>query len=349
MHLIRMYSRADMTKGHGVLTAHDEQVALVKNYLSDDFKVIENGRLFCPIQHFHTINPEFLIQAWIGRLKGSKNVGYVHFLPETLKNSIHFPWPIQQLFYKYVLFFYRQMDALVTVNPYFINVLESYGIPRSKVTYIPNVVSSKRFFSLPSHEKLKTRGYFNLRPDSFTVLCAGQLQKRKGVLDFIEMADALPHIQFVWAGDFSFGRISSDYEMIRKVVEHPPKNVTFLGLVDHSQMNLLYNACDMMMLPSYEELFPMTVLEAMSCHLPILVRHLDIYDNILFDFVQYASTTSTFVQYIKRLSTDKAFYSQCSQQAARGSQTYNEPSIAAMWRSYYTKIICNCSEASKIS
>ena len=45
-------------------------------------------------------------------------------------------------------------------------------------------------------------------------------------------------------------------------------------------MNYLYNACDMMMLPSYEELFPMTVLEAMQCEIPILVRDLELYDEI---------------------------------------------------------------------
>ena len=230
------------------------------------------------------------------------------------------------------------MDSLVTVNPYFIDVLEKYGIPRSRITYIPNVVSSKRFYALPSSDCLKARAYFNIEPNVFTVLCAGQLQKRKGVLDFIQIADALPHIQFIWAGDFSFGKISSDYDLIKKAVADPPKNVKFLGLVDHNKMNLLYNACDMMLLPSYEELFPMTILEAMNCHKPILVRHLDIYDNILFDYVQYANTNDDFVHYIKRLSEDKQFYKQCSEKASSGSTKYNEPSIAAMWLKYYNSL-----------
>ena len=37
-------------------------------------------------------------------------------------------------------------------------------------------------------------------------------------------------------------------------------------------------------LPSYEELFPMCILEAMCVNLPVLTRDLDIYNGILFDF-----------------------------------------------------------------
>ncbi len=395
MYTIRMYSKADMAKGHGVLSAHDEQVSLVQNYLKKDFHVVEGGCEACDINHYHTINPEFLFSVFRGRNHGSHNVGYVHFVPETLENSIRLPKPIQWLYYKYVLFFYRQMDSLVTVNPYFIDLLEEkyhiprnkvtyipnvvsakrfypmnwvekakareefrlpkdkfivlcavnpyfidlleekYHIPRNKVTYIPNVVSAKRFYPMNWVEKAKAREEFRLPKDKFIVLCAGQLQKRKGVMDFIEIAKSMPDLHFVWAGDFSFGKISQDYEKIKEIVATPPKNVTFLGLVDHDKMNLLYNACNIMLLPSYEELFPMTVLEAMSCQIPILVRKLDIYDNILFDYVQYADTNEEFISSIRRLSEDLWFYDHCCDCSKKGSEKYSEEAVAFAWQSYY--------------
>lgn len=336
---IHMYSKADMTMGHGVLSAHDEQVTLVKNYLKNDFKVIENTIEQCQINHFHTINPEFLFKAFIGKFKGIRNVGYVHFLPETLKNSIQLPKPIQWLFYKYVLFFYRQMDTLVTVNPYFIDVLENYGISRNKVTYIPNVVSAKTFFPMTARDKFKARLHFHLPKRGFIVLCVGQLQKRKGVLDFIQIAIQMPEVHFVWAGDFSFGKISKDYDLIKDAVAKPPANVSFLGLVAHEHMNLLYNACDILLLPSYEELFPMTVLEAMSCHLPILVRKLDIYNNILFNYVQYAKTTNEFTRCIQKLTESKDFYQQCCHNSENGSSMYNETAVANAWKKYYYSVL----------
>lgn len=338
MYTIRMYSKADMAQGHGVLSAYEEQKSLVKRYLSDEFKVIERGNGKCTLNHFHTINPGFLIQAWKGKMRGTKNIGYVHFLPETLKNSIHLPRPIQWLFYKYVLFFYRNMDVLVTVNPYFVDVLEKkYHFQREKIKYIPNMVSSKNFFPLnpTPNGKRELRRHFHLQQNAFTVLCVGQLQQRKGVLDFIEIAKKMPEVQFVWAGDFSFGRISKDYDQIREAVAAPPANVIFLGLVKRSEMNYLYNACDIMMLPSYEELFPMTVLEAMQCEIPILVRDLELYDDILFNYVQYADSVEEFIMYIQKLAREKKFYKYCCECAALGADEYSEERVAGKWREYY--------------
>ena len=62
----------------------------------------------------------------------------------------------------------------------------------------------------------------------------------------------------MWAGGFSFGKISEGYEEIREAMKHAPKNIKFLGIVDREKMNEVYNMADVMFLPSYEELFPMT-------------------------------------------------------------------------------------------
>lgn len=101
----------------------------------------------------------------------------------------HFPAQIcQEYFYKYMLSFYKRMDYLVTVNPVFIDKLAEYGISKEKITYIPNVVSEKNFYPLKEEAKRKIRKKYGIRPEAFTVLCAGQLQKRKGIFDFLDVA-----------------------------------------------------------------------------------------------------------------------------------------------------------------
>ena len=43
-----------------------------------------------------------------------------------------------------------------------------------------------------------------LSENQFVVVGAGQVQKRKGIDDFITLAEELPDITFIWAGGFSF-------------------------------------------------------------------------------------------------------------------------------------------------
>lgn len=92
------------------------------------------------------------------------------------------------------------MDKLIVVNPSFIPKLVECGIPAEKIEYIPNFVDDKQFYPMPQDERLKARQAFGLDTEKFTVLCAGQMQKRKGFLDFLETARRCPDMQFVWAG-----------------------------------------------------------------------------------------------------------------------------------------------------
>ena len=59
-----------LVKGHGVLSAHDEQVALVRDMLGDSFEVMENARGTSDITHYHSINPEFLAGVPFHKKKG---------------------------------------------------------------------------------------------------------------------------------------------------------------------------------------------------------------------------------------------------------------------------------------
>ena len=223
--------------------------------------------------HYHTINPEFYAMRQLSRGR-SVSVGYVHFLPETLDKSLKLPDHIRDIFYRYVIRFYKSMDYLVTVNPYFIGELEKYGISREKVTYIPNFVSEEQFYPLPPEEKAALREKYGIPEGKFIVFCAGLLQRRKGFFDYIELARRMPDVLFLWAGSLAFGLISDGHDEIKAILENPPENFRLLGLVERERMNELYNLTDLMLLPSFEELFPMTILEAMNCHAPILLRDL---------------------------------------------------------------------------
>lgn len=337
MKTINMLSSADKVKGQGVGSAYLEQVQLIEDSFPNEFTVYRNKFKFCNIMHYHTLDFLFLLSLPFAKRKGC-TVGYVHFLPETMEDSLRLPPLIKKIFYSYMIFFYKSMDRLVTVNPCFIPRLERYGIPAEKVTYIPNFVSDKRFYRLPDERKIKLREKYGLDKDKFTVVCAGQLQIRKGIFDFIKIAESMPHMQFVWAGGFSFGKLMDGYDEIKKIVDNPPENVHFLGIVPREDMNEVYNLADVMFLPSFEELFPMTILESMNCGIPILLRDLELYEDILFDFYLKGHDIDEFKSHLEQLSTDKDFYNTSSERSHQGSVFYSRSHVAAMWRSFYNSV-----------
>lgn len=335
-----MMSSATKVKGQGVGSAYLEQVKLVREGLADSFDVHDNapiGKVKADITHYHTIDLKF----YLGRRQAAKNgitLGYVHMLPETVENSLRLPRFAKKIFYRYMIKFYKKMDRLVTVNPYFIGELERYGVDRELVSYIPNFVSTDGFFPMSADEKRKAKEKFGVPADRFTVVSAGQLQKRKGAFDFLEMARRLPDVNFVWAGGFSFGKITDGYKELSAAMENPPPNVYFLGIVDRSEMNSIYNMADVMLLASFEELFPMTILEAMCVNMPILLRDIDIYENILFDFYYKAVDVDGFVSVISKLQNDAEYYKTGTEMSKKGNLFYSKDKITQQWGDLYTSL-----------
>lgn len=321
---LNMLSRADMVKGQGVLSAYEEELRLISGRLdrihgdSGDFKlnISINDKTDGDITHIHTVNPEFFLRLPAIKSKGIA-VGSVHFLPETVDQSLHLPSVARQAFYSYLISFYKSMDRLVTVNPCFIPKLAAYGIDPQKVTFIPNYVSGSVFSPVDRRQVRELRSSWGLDPESFTVVCAGQLQTRKGVLEFAQIAKALPQMQFVWAGDFAFGGMSDGHKELEKLLHDHPGNLHFTGLIERAKMPQLYQLGDVMLLPSYDELFPMTVLEAMSCGKPILLRDLSLYQVILDGYYLKAADNRQFIAQLVQLSQDKAYYAQACAMSAQ--------------------------------
>lgn len=341
MPIINMLSAADSIKGQGVGSCYEEQVKLVNTGLKDKFEVKINSKKNTDIMHFHTINFSFFLRISSAKKHGCA-IGYVHFVPSTIDGSIKIPRVFRSIFYNYIIKFYNKMDYLVTVNPNFISILEEYNIDKSKVVYIPNFVSNEDFYSIKKEDLGEFYEKYNIPKDKFVVISAGQIQTRKGVKDFIEVAKKLPHVQFLWVGGFSFGGMTDGYKELKVIMENPPSNVIFTGIVDRSEMNSLYNMADLLFLPSYSELFPMTILEAMSTSLPLLLRDIDVYPNILFDYYAKSDSVDGFVKCITELMENKNLYEFYKSKSKEGSNFYSKENVLKFWDNFYTKAYNEC-------
>ena len=333
---INMLSKADSVEGQGVGSAYLEQVGLLKEGASDVFDIVINDKNDADIVHVHSINPNFYF-----KMKNTKGVSvcYVHFLPHTLDGSIKLPKPIFNIFKKYVIKFYNNADHLVVVNPIFIKDLEKYNIKREKITYIPNYVSKDNFYKKSKKEKDNIRSELGISKDSFVVLGVGQIQTRKGVLDFVSVAKSLPDITFVWCGGFSFGKITDGYDELKQVYENPPSNLKCLGIVPRDKMNDMFNMADLLFMPSYNELFPMAILEAVNIGIPLLLRDLDLYEDILFKKYLSGNNNDEFVLCIKKLSSDLKFYQKYSKLSDEISDYYSKENILKIWIKFYQDIL----------
>lgn len=333
---INMLSMADSVDGQGVGSAYLELMKLLKEDGKDDFEIYLNKGTKYDIIHAHTIEPRNYF-----KLKFSKNptVSYVHFLPNTLDGSIKLPKPIFNIFKKYVISFYKSADHIVVVNPIFKKDLVKAGLDENKITYIPNFVSKDQFFKKTDNEKKEIRKKYNIDEKAFVVLGAGQVQNRKGVLDFVEVAKMLPDVTFIWAGGFSFGAITDGHSELKKVMDNPPKNVKFLGIIPRSDMNDLFNASDVLFVPSYNELFPMTILEAVSTETPIILRDLELYEDILFKKYLKGSNNEEFKDLILKLKDDRKLYKEQIEIAKYISNFYSKDNVYKMWKEFYTSIL----------
>ena len=327
---LRILSQATSVPGQGVGTAYLEQLNLIKQ--SKRINILTKGKGIPDVYHVHTIN----FRYWLAMLSIRKpKVVYVHFLPSTLSSSIKLPKIFFGILKWYVKKFYQTASHLVVVNPIFIDPLVKMGIPRDKIEFIPNYVDEQKFITNQPIQIIRKTFDFK----RFTVLGVGQVQHRKGVLDFVEVAKKLPSIDFVWAGGFSFKGMTAGYEELKKVMDNPPGNVRFLGIIPREKMNELYHGCDLFFLPSFDELMPMSVLEAAVCDKPILLRDLELYEPVFFNHYLSAHNVDGFAKIIEQLSTNKEMYQQSLDHPRWLKNYYRQDAILKQWEDYYQEVI----------
>lgn len=331
---INILSKADSVPGQGVGSAYLEQTRLIEQIPFLDVKINASKGDF-DIVHIHSVNPSLRIQM----NKKHINVMYVHFLPNKNDGSLALPKLTNKIFSDYVNSMYKKADELVVVNPVFIDPLIELGIERERITYIPNFVDNSNFYKIEDNNKINDiKKKYDIPLDKFVVLGVGQVQTRKGVDDFIEVAKENPDKFFVWAGGFSFGIITDGYSRLKKIVDNPPDNVKFLGIVERESMNNIYNCANCLFMPSFIELFPMAILEASRVNLPIILRDVDLYKPILTDLYLKGNNIKEFSDVINSLNNDSNIYKTYQNKSHEISLIYSKENVSRLWGEYYQRI-----------
>lgn len=330
-----MLSEAQKVAAQGVGSVYLETVPMIKEKDSDLFEVYENSSSSnFDIYHIHTVNPKFF-----NRINSHHvNVMFVHFVPETLEGTLNIPGFAKKVFYKYLINFLKKCDELVVVNPMYAKGLVEMGVKESSITYIPNFVSDEMFHEISEEEKLKIRDEYKIPHDKFVVTSCGQLHQQKGVLDFAEVARKCPEFIFVWVGGFVFGKSSGGYKEIKELYDNPPENLIFTGIIDREKINKVFNAADVYFMPSYQEFFPMSILEACSSKKPLVLRDIECYEHIFKDQYLKGKDNDEFAERLRRLQKDKELFEKYKKLSYKIAVDNSKENVNKMWREYYVRI-----------
>ena len=95
---------------------------------------------------------------------------------------------------------------------------------------------------------------------------------------------------------------------------------------------------DILFLPSYQELFPVTLLECINVTKPFLVRDLTLYKDIFFSPYLVGHNNDEFSDIITKLSIDKDYYLKGESYSKEIKEFYSEKNVKKLWEDYYFRI-----------
>lgn len=127
------------------------------------------------------------------------------------------------------------------------------------IKIIPNGVDVRLFHPPIAENRRFLRQQFALKSDQPVLLFVGRFVEKKGLEVIRRLATMLPEWRFWLAGS---GPIAPDKWLLPNV--HVLKGRKGASLAE------LYQAADLLLIPSYGEGFPLVIQEAMACGLPVL-------------------------------------------------------------------------------
>lgn len=206
---------------------------------------------------------------------GKKVIMHGHSTEEDFRDSFIGSNLVSPLFKWYLCQFYKLADAIITPTAYSKSLLEAYGLKRP-VYAVSNGIDLDRY--VPDQTKEAAfRQYFGLTADQPVVMCAGLYFKRKGIEDFIKVAESLPEVRFIWFGETNKWVIPWS---VRRIVEkNHPANVTFAGYIKGDVFEGAMSGADAFFFPSKEETEGIVVLEALASRQHTVLRDIPVYQG----------------------------------------------------------------------
>jgi len=280
--------------GEGVSTSFSTCLELLRE--SNDIEVVVNSHGRGDVMHCHTYGPYFFLR---GLLYRGRRIHTSHVIPDSAKGALPCWKFLMPLFKWYMKRVYNYADVCIAISPMVEQAIKDLKA-NTKIVSIYNPILLDTWKRTPEL-RAKGREILGLKEGEFCVLGVGQLETRKGCVDFVHIAKEVPDAQFRWVGGRPFGIYTDGYFNINEEIEYASENTKFAGIFPLEVMPCLYAAADMFVFPSYQENCPLAPIEAAASGMPVIYRNLDEYKLLYKNEYLQADDNEGFVKWIRRL------------------------------------------------
>ncbi|HEM6289092.1 TPA: glycosyltransferase family 4 protein [Streptococcus suis] len=225
------------------------------------------------VVHINTYGPRSWLLLHAAKRRGKKVIMHGHSTKEDFQNSFIGSNFLAPFVGKYLASMYQKADFVITPSEYSKKLIQGYGVT-TPIIAVSNGIDLEKY---KKDEKKETvfREHFKISEGQPVVVCAGLYFRRKGIEDFVKVAEKMPHVRFIWLGSINKWLIPSN---IRKIVEGAhPSNVEFPGYFKGAVFQGAMSGADAFFFPSYEETEGIVVLEAFASHQHVVLRDIPVY------------------------------------------------------------------------
>jgi|SaaInl8_150m_RNA_FD_contig_111_5258_length_15109_multi_10_in_0_out_0_18 glycosyltransferase involved in cell wall biosynthesis len=188
------------------------------------------------------------------------------FHPVSLKKSRFKKFMAEKLYMNKA---YKNATCIQASSKKDLEYIQSYGIRNIPIAIIPNGINIKEKLNFNENLRLKL---LKLAKDKKIILSLSRLEEAKGIDILIESFYEVKRKNNK-SVLFIVGKGTDKYEekILHKIKEKNLENEIFLlGSMVGDDKNTIYDVADIFILPSFNESFPLTILEAARQKLPII-------------------------------------------------------------------------------
>lgn len=204
--------------------------------------------------------------------KGKKVVYHAHSTEEDFRNSFIGSNLFAPLFKKWIIKCYSMGDHIITPTPYAKKLLQGYGI-KKPISAISNGIELS-FFEKNEAAGENFRKMYGYKKGDKIIVGVGLYIKRKGILDFVELAKRMPEYEFIWFGS---SPLYASPRKVRKAVKTSLPNLKFPGYVDPAIIRSALSGANLYLFPTLEETEGIPAIEALASRQYLLVRDIPVF------------------------------------------------------------------------